>query len=121
MKAMIKKILVSAGTLLLLGGFMTTIPFNQDALACGWNNSGGQAFGPRGGNYNNFSQNQAISKEQAISIVTQHVKKLNPDLRVGTVNDAGPLYEAEVLSANEEEVLQIIGVYKMSGQVVVIN
>jgi hypothetical protein len=37
------------------------------------------------------------------------------------VNDVGPLYEAEILSSANEDVLQVIGVNKETGQLIVIN
>lgn len=120
MNLLVKKISLATASLFVLSGLMVFTPVAQDAFACGWRNSGGQAFGPGQNNYKSFNQSAAISKEQALVIVTQHVQKLNPDLKIGNVNDAGPLYEAEILSA-DEEVLQVLGVYKQSGQVVVVN
>ncbi|MBU3916893.1 hypothetical protein KKA14_15280 [bacterium] len=56
-----------------------------------------------------------------MELVSNYVEKLNAKLIVGNLNDVGPLYEAEILSADEKEVLQVIGVYKQSGKLVVIN
>lgn len=60
------------------------------------------------------------SKEQAFDIVSNHIRKLKPDLRVGQINDAGNFYEAEILST-DNEVVQLIGVDKQSGRLMLIN
>ena len=84
------------------------LPYGNQAYACGWGKT-------------EKSVASMLSKEQAIKIVSRHINQLNPDLRVGSVNDAGTLYEAEIVSANQGGTLQIIGVYKNSGQLVVLN
>ena len=66
------------------------------------------------------AQRAALSQEQARQIVTTHVRKLNPDLNVGSINDTGGFYEAEVLS-KENEVIQLIGVDKFSGRIMLLN
>jgi len=119
MKIYLKSVFTSLGIFSLLAGALYMVPLNNDALACGYNSSGGEAFTPKqqkSGVYNNAS----LSKEKAVEIVASHIQRLNPDLKVGNVNDTGPLYEAEILSG-DDEILQIIGVYKNSGRLVVIN
>jgi hypothetical protein len=61
-----------------------------------------------------------LTKEKAVEIVVKHVKKLNPNLEVGQVNDAGSFFEAEILS-KDKEVVQLMGVDKESGRLMLIN
>lgn len=91
------------------------------AVACGFRGAGGEGYGAQQRNSGRVYQNNGVSREQAVEIVTRHISRLNSDLKVGKVNDAGPLYEAEIVSGQGEEILQVIGVYKQSGQLVVIN
>ena len=110
MNLKLKKAMVALGAISIIGGAAALLPLGQESMACGWNNSGGQAFAPQQNGYSNNNSGKAITKDQAVTIVTQHVKKLNPELRIGQINDSGPLYEAEILSPSDE-VLQVIGVY----------
>ena len=95
---------------------------NQPAQACGCNGSGGQGYAPqrRGNQLGPLASKPAITQEQAFDIVSNHIKRLNPDLRVGQVNDAGNFYEAEILST-DNEVVQLMGVDKLSGRLMLIN
>ena len=68
-----------------------------------------------------MNQNSSITKQQAVEIVTRHLKRVNPEMRIGNINDTGSIYEAEIISPNDDEILQIIGVHKQSGQLVVVN
>lgn len=52
--------------------------------------------------------------------MVKHVKKLNPNLEVGRINDAGSFFEAEILS-KDKEVVQLMGVDKESGRLMLIN
>jgi hypothetical protein len=52
--------------------------------------------------------------------VSRHVKRLNPDLEVGRLNDAGSFFEAEIIS-KDHEVIQLMGVDKESGRLMLIN
>jgi len=89
--------------------------------ACGWGAQGGGDYTPQQRKSDGyFAQKQSITKEQAYEIVKNHVKKLNPDLTVGQINDAGNFYEAEILS-NDNEVIQLIGIDKYSGRMMLIN
>ncbi len=121
MKSIIKKILITVSVLSVLGGIVAITPLVQESFACGWKNSGGQGFYQNNGKSSDIIQNSSITKDQAIEIVTQYVKRLNPDLRIGNINDTGPFYEAEILSTMDEEILQVIGVNKQSGQVLILN
>ena len=53
-------------------------------------------------------------------MVSNHVKRLNPDLKIGRLQDAGSYYEAEVLGANGD-IVQRLGVDKESGQMILLN
>ncbi|NOX33718.1 MAG: hypothetical protein GXP56_08260 [Deltaproteobacteria bacterium] len=96
------------------------------AMACGYGNSGGSDFVPQrqvpnGGNQVTGNQAAAaIDQEQAKTIVKNHVSKLNPDLVVGNINDAGGFFEVEVMN-KDNEVVQMLGVDKYSGRLMLIN
>ena len=96
---------------------------HSSAFACGWGGSGGQGYVPQQGKTwqgGPLASKPSLTKEQAFDIVSNHVQRLNPDLRVGQVNDAGNFYEAEILS-KDNEVVQLIGVDKQSGRLMLIN
>jgi hypothetical protein len=92
------------------------------SMACGFGNSGGSDFVPQrqqtpyGGN----QAATAIDQNQVRNIVKQHVTKLNPDLAIGDINDAGGFFEVEVLNQSNE-VLQMLGVDKFSGRLMLLN
>ncbi len=92
------------------------------AGACGWTGqSGGADFVPQrqtGGT--GLAAKSALTREQAREIVTNHIHKLNPSLKVGKINDSGGFYEADVLS-RDDEVIQVLGVDKYSGRLMTIN
>ncbi len=91
------------------------------AMACGYGNSGGSDFVPQKQSpYNNAPAVSAIGQDQAKGIVQEHVQKLNPNLSIGTVNDAGGFFEVEILN-NSKEVLQVVGVDKLSGRIFLIS
>jgi hypothetical protein len=94
------------------------------AQACGrgWGASGGGDYAPqRRGPSGPFTNGApAVTQEQAEKLVANHVRKLNPDLKIGRLQDAGSYYEAEVLGANGD-VVQHLGVDKESGQLISIN
>jgi len=89
--------------------------------ACGYGSQGGGDYTPQQRKSDGYlAKKQSITKEQAYEIVSNHVKKLNPNLTVGQVNDAGNFYEAEILS-KDNEVIQLIGIDKFSGRMMLIN
>jgi hypothetical protein len=91
------------------------------AQACGYGDSGGQGFVPQRRDPNGATNfRPAVTRQQAIAIVTNHLKQSNPKLHVGNVNDTGPLFEAQVLSSNNE-VVQMLGVDKQTGKLVLLN
>ena len=100
------------------------LPWNMGAGragACNWGEGGGQGFVPqRRDDDRAYASASALTKEQARSIIEQHVTRLNNTLKVGPVRDAGELYEAEIFS-KANEIVQIIGVDKRSGRLVLVN
>ena len=122
MKKNFKKLAFGILSLAVFGfGFLVFTGY-QEAEACGWGGSGGQGYAPqrRGNQLGPLASKPAITQEQAFDMVFNHIKRLNPDLRVGQVNDAGNFYEAEILSA-DNEVVQLMGVDKQSGRLMLIN
>jgi hypothetical protein len=117
---------VVAGGLLLLavfgfgyGNFTNSGP----ALACGGRgSSGGGDYVPQRRGFSSSFENSAptLTQEQARDVVANHVRRLNPDLKIGRMQDAGSYYEAEVLGANGD-VVQRLGVDKESGRMILLN
>lgn len=91
------------------------------ANACGWGQGGGQGYVPQRRDQNGYlAQKQTLTQEQAMDIVSNYVKRLNPKLQVGKVTDNGGFYEAEVIG-EENEVIQLVGVDKQSGRLIILN
>ena len=93
------------------------------ANACGWGQGGGQGYVPQRRDSNGFLAQKpaaALTEEQARDIVTKYVKRLNPNLEVGKVKDNGSFYEAEII-AEDNEVIQLVGIDKQSGRLIVLN
>ena len=74
MNLKLKKTLVALGAISIIGGAASLIPFGQVSYACGWNNSGGQAFAPSQNSSGNFKRGAAITKDQAVSIVAELIQ-----------------------------------------------
>ncbi len=116
--------LIISGLVLTLGSI--DLPWSMgasDARACGYGQGGGQGYAPQRrdqGNRNQYAFKPALTEEQAQKIIEQHVTRLNSTLKVGPVTDAGALFEAEIFSA-DNEVVQVLGVDKRSGRLVLIN
>jgi hypothetical protein len=122
MKKYPKKLVFGILSLAIFGFGFLMFTGHQSAQACGWGGSGGQGYAPqqRGNQMGPLASKPAITQEQAFDIVSNHIKRLNPDLRVGQVNDAGNFFEAEILST-DNEVVQLMGVDKLSGRLMLIN
>ena len=124
MKKYSKKLVIGIAGLAILGFVYVLITGYTPAHACGWGGSGGQGYAPqqRGGAWQKgpMANAPAITQEQAFDIVSNHISRLNPNLKVGQVNDAGSFFEAEILSA-DNEVVQLMGVDKQSGRIMLIN
>ena len=109
----------------LFGAFLGlgSIFFNgvNRAEACRWGASGGGDYVPQRRDATGlFASKPAINEDQARDIVTSYVKRLNPSLTIGTLKDNGGFYEAEILS-EDNEVVQILGVDKRSGRLILLN
>jgi hypothetical protein len=62
----------------------------------------------------NSPNGPSLTEDQAFDLVATHIKRFNPDLEVGKINDAGSFYEVEILSA-QSEVIERLAVDKWSG------
>lgn len=121
------KLIIAATVLLAIIGFGYPLfggPGNARACGsgCGWGTtSGGSDYAPqqRGGS-GFLAQKQDLTREQARDIVSNYVKKLNPDLAVGKITDNGNFYEAEIVSQGKD-VVQRLGVDKRSGRLIMLN
>jgi hypothetical protein len=103
---------------------LTDLPWNmgtRPSAACGWGQGGGEGYVPqRRDDANIYAARPALTQSQARSLIEQHVTRLNSALKVGPVNDAGALFEAEIYSP-DNEVVQVLGVDKRSGRLVLID
>jgi hypothetical protein len=91
------------------------------AAACGWGQSGGGDYVPQRRDSAGFlAKKSDVSETQAREIVSSYVKRLNPDLEIGKVKDNGGYYEVEIVDAGQE-VVQLLGVDKGSGRLILLN
>jgi hypothetical protein len=91
------------------------------AQACGWGQAGGGDYVPQRRDSNGlWASTGDVSESQAREIVTNYVKRLNPDLAIGAVKDNGGFYEVEVVNQNRD-VVQLLGVDKRSGRLILLN
>ena len=120
MKRLTKPILT--GSLILAIALLINFVGTDIANACGWGQGGGQGYVPQRRDQNNgyFAQKQSLTQEQARDVVKNYIKRLNPKLEVGKVTDNGGFYEAEVIGEGNE-VIQLVGVDKQSGRLIVLN
>ncbi len=88
------------------------------ANACNWGKPGGQDYAPQGSRMvGPLAKGSGLSKDQAYDVVQQHIRRLNPDLQIGALNDAGSYFEAEILGENGE-VVERLAVDKQSGRLI---
>jgi hypothetical protein len=112
----------------------------NQALACGRGGGGACGFGgsPGGADYvpqqrgsggwwpgggysgGNISNGAALSQNQAQNIMARHVERLNPELKVGPVEDAGSFYKANVFSKTNE-VVDHLAIDKQSGRMMPVD
>jgi len=91
------------------------------AGACGYGQSGGGDYVPQRRDSGELLANKsAVSEDQARDIVTKYVKKLNPNLEIGNVKDNGGFYEVEIVDKGQE-IVQLLGVDKRSGRLILLN
>jgi hypothetical protein len=100
---------------------MTQFVWTDMAVACGWGQSGGGDYVPQRRDSSGFlARKSAVSEEHARDIASGYVKKLNPNLEIGKVTDNGGFYEVEIVDAGNE-IVQLLGVDKLSGRLIVLN
>jgi hypothetical protein len=91
------------------------------AAACGWGQSGGSGYVPqRRDSGELLARKSAVSENQAREIVTSYVKRLNPNLAIGKIQDNGGFYAVEIIDEGQE-VVQLLGVDKRSGRLILLN
>ena len=91
------------------------------AGACGYGQSGGGDYVPQRRDSGELLANKsAVSEDQARDIVTNYVKKLNPNLEIGKIIDNGGFYEVEIVDEGQE-IVQLLGVDKRSGRLILLN
>jgi len=119
MKRLTKPILT--GSLILAIAALISFVSVDFANACGWGQGGGDGYVPQRRDQNGFlAQKQPLTEEQARDIVSNYVKKLNPNLNIGKINDNGGFYEAEIVGEGNE-VIQLVGVDKQTGRLILLN
>ena len=115
----IRTIIIGASLLALTG--MINFVAVDTATACGYGQSGGGGYVPqRRDSGELLARKSAVSENQAREIVTSYVKRLNPDLEIGKVKDNGGFYEVEIIDQGQE-VVQLLGVDKRSGRLILLN
>jgi hypothetical protein len=115
----IRTIILGASILALMG--MMNFVAVDIAGACGYGQSGGGAYVPqRRDSGELLARKSAVSENQAREIVTSYVKRLNPNLEIGQVKDNGGFYEVEIVDEGKEMV-QLLGVDKRSGRLILLN
>ncbi len=116
----LSKTLVMAIAILSMAA-MTQFVWTDIAAACGYGQSGGSGYVPQRRDSDGFlAQKSTVTEEQARDIVSGYVRKLNPDLEIGRVTDNGGFYEVEVVDAGNE-IVQLLGVDKRSGRLILLN
>ena len=116
----LKKSLVLVITVLTLAAAANFIAMDM-AQACGWGQSGGGDYVPqRRDSGSLWASKGAVSESQAREIVTNYVKRLNPGLELGEVKDNGGFFEIEIVNQGRE-VVQMLGVDKRSGRLILLN
>jgi hypothetical protein len=112
---------IFTGSLILAVALLISFVSVDIASACGWGQGGGQGYVPQRRDQNGYlAQKQPLTLEQARDLVTNYVKRLNPKLEVGNITDNGGFYEAEVIGEGND-VIQLVGVDKQSGRLIILN
>jgi len=107
-------------SILALMGIMNFVAVDI-AGACGWGQSGGGDYVPqRRDSGGLWASKGDVSESQAREIVANYVKRLNPDLAIGEVKDNGGFYEVQIIDKGRE-VVQLLGVDKRSGRLILLN
>jgi len=115
----IRTIIFGASFLALLG--MINFVAIDIAGACGYGQSGGSGYVPeRRDSGELLARKSTVSEDQARDIVSSYVKRLNPNLAIGKVQDNGGFYAVEIVDEGQE-VVQLLGVDKRSGRLILLN
>lgn len=115
----IRTIILGASILALMG--MINFVAVDIAGACGYGQSGGGGYVPqRRDSGEILARKSAVSENQAREIVTSYVKRLNPNLEIGKIQDNGGFYAVEIVDEGQE-VVQLLGVDKRSGRLILLN
>jgi len=119
MSRKIRTIIIGASILALTG--MINFIAVDIAGACGWGQSGGGDYVPqRRDSGGLWASKGDVSETKAREIVANYVKRLNPNLEIGNVKDNGGFYEVEIIDQGRE-VVQLLGVDKRSGRLILLN
>jgi hypothetical protein len=99
---------------------MTHMGAMDEALACNWGSPGGGDFGPQA-RYQPapLQSGKEVTQNQAYDILSSHLARLNPNLKVGKGIDGGSYYEFEVLV--EGKSVDRLAVDKSSGLIRPVN
>jgi len=123
MKRVVNAVSTSVLFLTVLGLAYLLLAGPDPVSACNWGSPGGQDYVPQkrapGGGETAYNA-PSMTKEQAYDVIASHIKKVNPNLSIGKINDAGSFYEAEIISENNE-VVERLGVDKRSGRLILLN
>ena len=115
----IRALILGVSILALMG--MINLVAVDIAGACGWGQSGGGDYVPQRRDSSAFlAKKSDVSEDQARDIVTNYVKRLNPNLEIGQIKDNGGFYEIEIINEGQE-VVQLLGVDKRSGRLILLN
>lgn len=115
----IRTLILGASILALMG--MINFVAVDIAGACGYGQSGGSGYVPeRRDSGELLAKKSDVSEDQARNIVSKYVKKLNPNLEIGQVKDNGGFYEVEIVDEGRE-IVQLLGVDKRSGRLILLN
>lgn len=119
MSKKIRTIIIGA-SLLALAGMINFIAVDI-ASACGYGQSGGSGYVPQRRDSDGLlARKSTVSEDQARDIVTSYVKRLNPNLAIGKIQDNGGFYAVEIVDEGQE-VVQLLGVDKRSGRLILLN
>ena len=100
---------------------ITQFVWTDIVAACGWGQSGGGDYVPQRRDSGGFlAKRSDVSEGQARDIVSSYVKRLNPNLEIGQVRDNGGFYEVEIVDEGQE-LVQLLGVDKRSGRLLLLN
>ena len=119
---MTKKIrtIILGFSILALTGMVNLIAVDI-AGACGWGQSGGGDYVPqRHDSSGLLAKKSYVSEDSARDIVSKYVKSLNPNLEIGKIKDNGGFYEVEIVNEGQE-IVQLLGVDKRSGRLILLN